>query len=55
VTVGQSGYAGRDAMMLPSVMLLDLQLPRIDGLEIDRLRRVRDGRASARAVLVAVE
>jgi two-component system, response regulator len=32
-------YAGRDVMALPAVMLLDLQLPRIDGLEV--LRRVR--------------
>lgn len=31
--------AGRDASRLPSVMLLDLNLPRVDGLEV--LRRVR--------------
>ena len=32
-------YAGRDTRALPAVMLLDLNLPRIDGLEV--LRRVR--------------
>jgi CheY-like chemotaxis protein len=32
-------YEGRDASVLPSVMLLDLKLPRIGGLEV--LRRVR--------------
>jgi two-component system response regulator len=32
-------YAGRDANVLPSVMMLDLKLPKIDGLEV--LRRVR--------------
>ncbi len=33
-------YAGRDAAMLPAVVLLDLNLPRIDGLEV--LRRIRE-------------
>jgi two-component system response regulator len=32
-------YAGRDASFLPAVVMLDLKLPRIDGLEV--LRRVR--------------
>lgn len=32
-------YAGRDASRLPSVMMVDLKLPKIDGLEV--LRRVR--------------
>ncbi len=32
-------YAGRDAADLPEVVLLDLKLPRIDGLEV--LRRIR--------------
>ncbi|MEA2699333.1 MAG: hypothetical protein QOI66_3604 [Myxococcales bacterium] len=32
-------YEGRDTRVLPAVMLLDLNLPRIDGLEV--LRRVR--------------
>jgi len=32
-------YAGRDASLLPRVILLDLKLPKIDGLEV--LRRLR--------------
>ena len=37
---GVGPHAGRDVSALPVVMLLDLKLPRIDGLEV--LRRVRD-------------
>jgi two-component system response regulator len=36
---GEGGYIGRDVMDLPAVVLLDLKLPKIDGLEV--LRRVR--------------
>ncbi len=32
-------YAGRDAQQTPQVILLDLKLPKIDGLEV--LRRIR--------------
>lgn len=32
-------YAGRDARDLPQVVLLDLKLPKVDGLEV--LRRIR--------------
>jgi two-component system response regulator len=32
-------YAGRDATLMPAVVLLDIKLPKIDGLEV--LRRVR--------------
>ena len=32
-------YAGRDSSVLPRVVLLDLKLPKIDGLEV--LRRIR--------------
>ena len=32
-------HAGRDAQKLPAVVLLDLKLPKIDGLEV--LRRIR--------------
>jgi two-component system, response regulator len=36
---GQSVYAARDVSELPAVMLLDLKLPKIDGLDV--LRRIR--------------
>jgi len=36
---GTGPHVGRDTRQLPQVMLLDLKLPRIDGLEV--LRRVR--------------
>ena len=31
---GTGQYAGRDAMDLPAVVLLDLKLPKVDGLEV---------------------
>ena len=37
---GEGAYAGRDATRVPAVILLDLKLPRIDGLEVlERLRK----------------
>ena len=30
---GKGVYAGRDTSQLPAVVLLDLKLPRVDGLE----------------------
>ena len=36
---GTGDHAGRDVSVLPQVMLLDLKLPRIDGLQV--LQRVR--------------
>jgi two-component system response regulator len=36
---GTGAYAGRDLSMMPQVVLLDLKLPKLDGLEV--LRRVR--------------
>ena len=36
---GTGAHAGRDTSILPQVVLLDLKLPKIDGLEV--LRRVR--------------
>jgi CheY-like chemotaxis protein len=36
---GSGAFEGRDVSVLPSVMLLDLKLPKVDGLEV--LKRVR--------------
>ena len=36
---GTGTFAGRDANNLPTIVLLDLSLPRVDGLEV--LRRIR--------------
>jgi CheY-like chemotaxis protein len=36
---GAGTYAGRDLSIMPTVILLDLKLPKIDGLEV--LRRLR--------------
>jgi len=36
---GTGAYAGRDMRVMPTVTLLDLKLPKIDGLEV--LRRLR--------------
>ena len=36
---GTGAYAGRDVTDLPSVTLLDLKLPKVDGLEV--LKRIR--------------
>jgi two-component system, response regulator len=37
--LGTGPYAGRDTSIMPQVILLDLNLPKIDGLEV--LRRLR--------------
>ncbi len=40
ITCSAAGvYAGRDTSQLPAVVLLDLKLPRVDGLEV--LKRIR--------------
>jgi two-component system response regulator len=36
---GEGAYAGRDPMDLPAIVLLDLKLPKVDGIEV--LRRIR--------------
>jgi two-component system response regulator len=46
---GLGKYAGRDAGVLPALVLLDLKLPKVDGLEV--LRRLR---ADDRTKLVPV-
>ena len=44
-------YAGRDTAVLPHVVLLDLKLPKMDGLEV--LRRIRaDNRTSLLPVVM---
>ncbi|MDF1833138.1 MAG: response regulator [Porticoccaceae bacterium] len=48
---GTGDWAGRDVMEWPAVVLLDLKLPKIDGLEV--LRRVRaDERTSMLPVVI---
>lgn len=38
--LGEGAYAGRDASQIPAVILLDLKLPKVDGLEVlERLRK----------------
>ena len=46
---GTGSHAGRDLSLMPAVILLDLKLPRIDGLEV--LRRIR---ADAHTSLIPV-
>ena len=36
---GSGAYAGRDTSLMPTVVLLDLKLPKVDGLEV--LRKLR--------------
>jgi two-component system response regulator len=48
---GTGEHAGRDASLFPAVVLLDLKLPKIDGLEV--LREIRaDGRTQLLPVIV---
>ena len=47
---GTGAYVGRDTTVLPQVMLLDLKLPRLDGLEV--LRRVRADERTRRLPVV---
>ena len=37
---GTSAYTGRDMTVMPAITLLDLKLPKVDGLEV--LKRLRD-------------
>jgi len=48
---GNGQYAGRDVSYLPALVLLDLKLPRVDGLEV--LRQIRsDARTSRLPVVI---
>lgn len=48
---GNGQYAGRDVSNLPALVLLDLKLPRVDGLEV--LRQIRaDSRTSRLPVVI---
>jgi two-component system response regulator len=48
---GTDQYAGRDMNVMPQVVLLDLKLPKVDGLEV--LRRIRaDPRTNILPVVV---
>ena len=48
---GQGSYSGRDVMRTPKMLMLDLKLPKVDGLEV--LKRVRsDPRFSKLPIIV---
>lgn len=47
---GTGAYAGRDVSDLPAIILLDLKLPRVDGLEV--LKRLRADPRTRRAPVV---
>ena len=49
---GTGAYAGRDTHVLPQVVLLDLKLPKIDGLEV--LKRLRDNPRTKRLPVVVL-
>jgi two-component system, response regulator len=48
---GAGAYAGRDTDVMPQLILLDLKLPRIDGLEVLRSLRA-DGRTRLLPVVI---
>ena len=47
---GEGRYEGLDATRLPEVVLLDLKLPKVDGLEV--LRRIRGNEGTRRIPVV---
>jgi CheY-like chemotaxis protein len=48
---GTGAYTGRETQYMPKVILLDLKLPKIDGIEV--LRRIKEN-ASTRTIPVVV-
>ncbi|MFP5410996.1 MAG: response regulator [Gammaproteobacteria bacterium] len=48
---GTSAYAGRDTRVQPQIVLLDLKLPRVDGLEVLRQMRA-DPRTATQPVAI---
>jgi CheY-like chemotaxis protein len=49
---GTGAYAGRDATVVPGLVLLDLKLPKMDGLEV--LRRIRADERTRRMPVVVL-
>ena len=49
---GRGGYAGRDVSEMPSLVLLDLKLPKLGGLEV--LRQLRADDRTTRLTVVAL-
>jgi two-component system, response regulator len=49
---GTGKYAGRDLKQMPALILLDLKLPIVDGLEV--LRRIRKGERTRRLLVVVL-
>jgi CheY-like chemotaxis protein len=49
---GTGAHAGRDPSMLPQVVLLDLKLPKVEGLEV--LRRLRADERTRRLPIVVL-
>lgn len=47
---GRNAYEGRDVSVLPQIVLLDLKLPRVDGLEV--LRSIRSDPRTKRLPVV---
>lgn len=49
---GAGAYAGREVTELPALILLDLKLPRVDGLEV--LRQIRTDERTSRLPVVVL-
>ena len=49
---GSGSFTGRDMSVMPAVIILDLKLPRLSGLEV--LKRIRDNDATKRIPVVVL-